>query len=487
MLMGRDLRRRNAPQSRRRGRGGPQLVPMWLALGGTLVLAAAVAAVVTWLGLRALHFREFQPEPRLSAATLYDLLKIAFAVAVGVGGVVALVTSYRRQRIGEFAERREGARLFNERFATAAGQLGSESPAVRLAGVYAMAGLADDWPERRQTCVDVLCAFLRMPSGETMDEDTPVPEGQAFRASREVRHTVIRVITAHLQPNNRRATAAQDWRELNFDFTDAIFDGGDFSGAQFLTGEVSFRGAQFSDAVSFRSAKFSGAVSFGGARFSHGMADFQSAEFSGGTVDFRFTDFSGGTIDFRATDFSGGTVSFGYAQFSGGTVNFSTARFSRGEVGFGGARFSRGTVDFRNVEFSGGTVGFWHVEFSGSTVNFSSAKFAGGEIGFRNVEFSGGTVDFNYTWFSRSEVDFSGATFSGGEVDFSGATFSGGTVSFSGVRFLSGKVDFHRAQFSGGDVDFRLVAEWSLSALLPDWNETPAGVLLPASLPPEIA
>ena len=54
-------------------------------------------------------------------------------------------------------------RALNERFATAAEQLGSDKPAVRLAGVYAMAGLADDWAENRQTCVDVLCAYLRMP------------------------------------------------------------------------------------------------------------------------------------------------------------------------------------------------------------------------------------------------------------------------------------------------------------------------------------
>jgi hypothetical protein len=45
-------------------------------------------------------------------------------------------------------------RTLNERFATAAEQLGSDKPAVRLAGVYAMAGLADDWGENQQTCVD---------------------------------------------------------------------------------------------------------------------------------------------------------------------------------------------------------------------------------------------------------------------------------------------------------------------------------------------
>lgn len=55
-------------------------------------------------------------------------------------------------------------RTLNERFAAAADRLGANKPAaVRLAAVRAMAGLADDWAENRQTCVDVLCAYLRMP------------------------------------------------------------------------------------------------------------------------------------------------------------------------------------------------------------------------------------------------------------------------------------------------------------------------------------
>jgi hypothetical protein len=62
-----------------------------------------------------------------------------------------------------------------------------------------MAGLADDWEENRQTCVDVLCGYLRMPYEPDPGEEAPGPERLAFRASREVRHTVIRVITAHLQ------------------------------------------------------------------------------------------------------------------------------------------------------------------------------------------------------------------------------------------------------------------------------------------------
>ena len=88
-------------------------------------------------------------------------------------------------------------RTLNERFATAAEQLGDDKPpTVRLAGVYAMAGLADDWTESRQTCVDVLCAYLRMPYEPGPGPDAPEVQRLAFHAAREVRHTLIRVITA---------------------------------------------------------------------------------------------------------------------------------------------------------------------------------------------------------------------------------------------------------------------------------------------------
>jgi hypothetical protein len=65
--------------------------------------------------------------------------------------------------------------------------------------VYAMAGLADDWSENRQTCIDVLCGYLRIPYAPDPGQDAPEPERLVFRASREVRHTVIRVITTHLR------------------------------------------------------------------------------------------------------------------------------------------------------------------------------------------------------------------------------------------------------------------------------------------------
>ena len=307
-------------------------------------------------------------------------------------------------------------RTLNERFATAAEQLGSDKPAVRLAGVYAMAGLADDWEENRQTCADVLCAYLRMPYAPDPGQDAPEQQRLAFQAIREVRHTVIRVITAHLKKD-----AAVSWQGLNFDFTGVVFDGGDF----------------------------------------------RDAQFSGGTVDFRDAHFSGGTVDFFSADFSGGTVDFSFAKFSGGTVNFSLAEFSGPLVDFSLTEFSGALVDFGYIKFSGGLVDFSYVQFSGGWVNFVFAKFSGSTVGFGEVRFSGGTVDFRNT------------EFSGGAVSFRNTEFSGGAVSFPGAKFSGGLVDFPGAKFSGGTVDFSDADDWSFPPAFPWTDSPPSGVKLP--------
>ena len=311
-------------------------------------------------------------------------------------------------------------RTLNERFATAAEQLGSDKPAaVQLAGLYAMAGLADDWEENRQTCVDVLCAYLRLPYRPDPGAKDSTYEQLAFRASREVRHTVIRVITARL-----RDGAPVSWRDLSFDFTGAIFDG----------------------------------------------ADFSSAMFSGGQVSFTSATFSGGRVDFTGATFSGGRVDFTRAKFSGGRVDFTRATFSGGRVDFTRATFSGGTVDFTGATFSGGLV-YFGATFSSGTVNFAYATFSGADVGFRDATFSG------------SKIDFTGATFSRGKVWFGRAMFSGGTVNFAFAAFSGSKVGFGRAAFSGGTIDFTNVAKWSCPPTFDfDWDNPPSEVKLSAAV-----
>ena len=234
------------------------------------------------------------------------------------------------------------ARTLNERFATAAGQLGSDKPsAVRLAGVYAMAGLADDWPENRKTCVNVLCAYLRLPYEPDPGKGPDASKQLDFRASREVRHAVIQVITEHLRDDSSRS-----WQGLDFDFTGVVFDGGDFSLAQFTRGMVKFKGATFSGEVDFRFAQFSAEiVDFSGATFSGGVS-FAAATFSGGSVYFNNAEFSG-QVSFAVATFSGAEVSFPGAEFCAGRVDFSSGTFTGGEVSFyGGAQFTGAEVDF---------------------------------------------------------------------------------------------------------------------------------------------
>lgn len=123
------------------GSHGLRLLHVGLALGGTGAAAALLLIAVVWGGLVLLGVKQFRPEEQLTPAVFFDLLKIAFAVVAGLGALVALVMAYRRQKVAEAAqfvaenaearahqaEQREATKLHNERFATAAGQLGHSS------------------------------------------------------------------------------------------------------------------------------------------------------------------------------------------------------------------------------------------------------------------------------------------------------------------------------------------------------------------------
>lgn len=176
-----------------------------------LVLGAGLALAAQWV------LRRYIKTNDLLAAPI-DITRLSLTIVAGVGGVVALVVAYRRQRDLEQGR-------FVERFGAAAAQLGSSDVAVRIAGVYAMAGVADESRGlRRQQCIDVLCGYLRLPydakhgtSGRTkfVVKAPRVDHGRVrgeteehieYRQNdREVRATILRVIADHLRP--RQSTA----------------------------------------------------------------------------------------------------------------------------------------------------------------------------------------------------------------------------------------------------------------------------------------
>ncbi|MFF0363097.1 pentapeptide repeat-containing protein [Streptomyces fungicidicus] len=338
-------------------------------VGRALTLTFAAAVLVAggiFYGLVVLlDFQEIHSAAKLDAKTLFDLVKLSFGVVAGAGALVALVVAYRRQRVDEAGAHREATRLHTERFSQAVDKLGSDSPAVRLGGVHALAGLADDAPDDnlRQTCIDVLCAYLQLPfTPDPGDDLAHQEEHHRYLAFRKVRHTILRLIGDHYR---RPQGTHRSWQGCDLDLTGVTIDGDmDFGGAKFSGGEVSFIGATF----------------------------------------------SGGVVSFDRATFSGCTVSFSGANFSGGEVSFGDATFSDGRVSFFGATFSGGVVSFDRAKFSGGMVVFFGATFSGCTVSFFGATFSDGRVSFDRAKFSDGRVFFD------------GATFSGGEVSFDSAT-----------------------------------------------------------------
>lgn len=337
----------------------PKMLP---AIGAMIAVAVLLVSGFVLLGLWLVDFPGVATSKHLTLTNLFDLLKLAFAVVAGIGGVVALVVAYRRQQVAEDANRiaqkkndlehaadlrateehqRGAERLFHERFQKASEQLGHEAAAVRLAGVYAMASLADDWADHRQTCIDVLCAYLRMHFNPDPPDD--MEKLATWHGERQVRQTVVRVITAHL-----RDSALTSWQGKDLDFTGAVFTDGD----------------------SFACACFSSGVTL----FDHAL-------------------FTSGNVSFSSAQFTGGSVSFDSAQFAGGRVIFDGALFFGQRVSFDRAKFTGSHVTFNSAEFADGRVSFYHTHFTGGSTSFSGAAFTGGTIFFNETEFGGGIVD----------------------------------------------------------------------------------------------
>ncbi|MFJ7305221.1 pentapeptide repeat-containing protein [Streptomyces sp. NPDC099088] len=362
-------------------------------------IALTVAGAVGWVIYHYAydHFADMaarQRPPKL--ADINDVLKATVTGLTLIGAVLAGLYAYRKQLLAEGDAHRADASQLADRYTTAAEQLGHDQAAVRLAGVYALARLADDWAEQRQVCIDVLCAYLRMP----YESDSSTPGHKS--GEKEVRQTIIRVIRGHLQDPD----VPTAWCPYDFNFAGATFDGGSFSTSHFQ-----------------------------------------------GVTSFFATTFSTGSFSFRGTTFSG-TVNFGRVNFSGSRVNFANARFINGTASFVRARFLSGTVDFRAARFEGAVVDFGRVTFEGGDANFTDAGFAAGAVDFRKAEFRVGTIDLTSARFGGAPVFFSRATFSGSRVSFVGASFSGSTVYFHNTAFTGGEVSFADATYFSGDVLF---------------------------------
>ncbi|CVN86348.1 Uncharacterised protein [Streptococcus pneumoniae] len=342
----------------------------WAATAVILGLVVAVVlTIVLWLMFRGVW--PWDDSDRLKVEGI-DLVKLALSVVAGAGGVIALTVSVLKQRIlerdaegqrAEAAAQREVDAAFRSRYGEAATQLGSDRAAVQLAGVYAMANLADDWPEQRQQCVDVLCGFLRLPP----------PVDEALRAAdAQIRTTIGAVLRDHLQEGGA-------WCGLDFNLIGAYLVDLNLIGARFTGRNTRFTGAQFTGEN----------TTFAEARFASEHTLFAEARFAGENTSFDRAEFTGKTTSFDRAEFASELTWFAEARFTGEHTWFVKARFTGENTTFAKAEFTGKNTTFVKAEFTGKSTMFGFAEFTGENTSFAEARFAGENTLFARAQFTG--------------------------------------------------------------------------------------------------
>ncbi|MDT0533363.1 pentapeptide repeat-containing protein [Micromonospora sp. DSM 115977] len=421
------------------------VIPLGVVLVGTVTWAAAA-----WLQGSVPAVGDGVQRAQLRVESIRTGLTIGAAVTAAF----ALLLAFRRQQLAERTQQATeydaGEKRVTELYVKAADQLGSDKAPVRLAGLYALERLAQDNPAHRQSIVEVICAYLRMPYAPPDDQPTPTPAVQPPsddsapaaptaatgetckpavdpREERQVRLAAQRILARHLRPTTPEGEPHPlHWGpKMTLDLTEAVLIDLDLTGCYLHN--ATFMKSHFTGSPTFVKATFSGDAKFDNATFSSD-AWFGEATFSGDAK------FAGATFS-RDARFSKATFSddawFDKATFSG-NARFDKATFS-GDAWFDEATFKRdarfvGTTFSRDAWFDEATFKR-DVRFVGTTFS--------GDAGFDEATFSG-------------DARFGKATFNGA-ARFDKATFNG-AAGFGDVTF-SGKASFYGATLGGTRYD----------------------------------
>lgn len=317
--------------------------------------------------------------PRLTVPndSALDGIQIILAIMAGLGAVFLGVYAYRKQRLQEVASARDDQVQFLTRYNAATAQIADDKAAARLAGVYAMTRLANDWPEQRQQCVDVLCAYLRMsPTSDVGDE--------------EVRSTILRVIIERTKYQSHPSS----WSDLSFNFDRAEFQDLNMTGTVFYGSEVSFQGAKFRGITQFSHVIFHASVRFDGADFSGPYVSFNFASFGGHNTSFRNTMFTSDVTTFTGSLILG--ARFDGATFDGVLTTFMASTCDPGRLSFNSTRFRSRYTEFQAANFNCYTT-LKGTQFVGTHAIFTQTNFTDSSISFEEVSLQESIMSFDST------------------------------------------------------------------------------------------
>jgi uncharacterized protein YjbI with pentapeptide repeats len=377
---------------------GVRALTLWT-LGGVGVLLLVLFALLVGPWLFTKNTERLNPDQRLKAENdARTTLVQALAGLAVAGGLIVTYRTYRQNQVEQdrtYRQRQaEQDRTYErELFATAVEQLGHDNAPVRLGALYSLESLAQDHPHRRQTVVDVLCAYLRMPYTSPTEGDLSAlpdasrepPHARNSAQELQVRQTAQRRLAIHLRrPANTSGADAQRlpqspaesfWPGISLDLTGATLVELELQSASVVA--AIFKGARFTGAARFRGATFNGVAEFSGATFT-GVAEFSWTSFTDVALFYGATftsdgGFYGATFTYAAYF---DDVTFTYAAYFDDVTFTGAAWFSRAtftsSARFSGATFT-GAARFHGATFSG-AAGFNQATFTGAAL-FSEATF----------------------------------------------------------------------------------------------------------------
>jgi len=268
-------------------------------LSATAIKLWAAALLVLAAGMVAALWMFFGTGGAADVARL-DIIRTAATIVVGTGGAAALLLAARRQRVTELDVKQKDhdatERRVTELYGKAADQLGSEQAPVRLAGLFALERLAQENPAHRQTIVDLVCAYVRMPARPAAASPSTPARLHSKRApgeESEVRQAAVDLLAKHLRPGPAES-ARMFWPgiEINLSgatlaklvLTHCVVRSARFVGTTFV-GPATFRGTEIKDIADFRDARFLGLADFRRVRLGGEGKPFRGASFEG-EVDF---------------------------------------------------------------------------------------------------------------------------------------------------------------------------------------------------------
>ena len=330
-----------------------------------------------------------------AGASPLDVVKVSLTTIGGIGGTGYLVIKYRERASAERAERDAEQNRAEQRLLSGVQQLGSGSPQVRIAGVYALADVADIYKGAyRQRIVDILCGYLRTQRGtwkvvtdNQNADDSPARKRDYVSSDGAVESTILNVLSRHLRKRRKALEPSQAvrqdveddqlWCDCTLDLHGAVINEPiNFSGATF-SADVRAQGARILADADFLNANFSSKVDFNGSEF-RGYADFRRARF-GDFAEFQQTCFAS-KADFQDSIFekkcnfnkaSIGQAAFNRAKFQGAAC-FKWTQFEK-IADYTQSEFT--TSEFKGSKFLNGAK-FWYAQFR-QHADFKGARFLG--------------------------------------------------------------------------------------------------------------